>query len=108
MSLTKEQLDIRDAEIDWHLAKLCFHAEHQFVWADYSPTSNWSDGGKIIEKYNVDIRWYDPKLFPTLEGQWVGGLQVMHNQISKYYIGYGDTPLLAAMRAVVKAYPNAS
>lgn len=109
MTPTKVQKQDRDADIDWHLAQLFYHAKHQTVWADFSPTTDWAEGGKIIERYNVDIRWFDPEYNPTLEAPWMGGLMCKNtNGITVFITAFGHTPLHAAMKAVAKAYPITS
>lgn len=108
MKLTKDQLEARDATIDWHIAQVLRHASHPNVWIDYSPTSKWDDAGKLIEEYKIDIRYFDPTYHPDLPHPWMGGLFADKNGISYYFTAFGETPLMAAMNALVKAYPISS
>lgn len=55
----------------------------------YSPSTNWAQGGPLIEKYNLDI----DKIGPA---QWLA------TDNGDTY-GIGDTPLQAICRAVVRA-----
>ena len=58
----------------------------------YQPSTNWNQGGPIIEREQVAI-------FPTGDGTW-------RAQIGPGVYGvqaWGPTPLIAAMRAYVKA-----
>lgn len=102
MKITKDQLAQRDAEIDWAIAQLCFSALSEKVWHDFSPTTSWKDAGPIIEKYKVDIRYFDPETNPTLEGCWMGGIMIKNKKgITWYYTSFNNSPLKAAMQAVV-------
>ena len=103
--LTKEQELKRDAETDWRLAQLCCHAQYQSVWHDYSPTSDWREAGPLIEKYQIDIRYFDKNLSPDVGDEWMGGLNIVSKETNMltYCTAYGPTPLVAAMRALAKA-----
>lgn len=106
--LTKEQEQVRDAEIDWELARLCRHAQHQAVWRDYSPTSNWREAGVLIEQYQIDIRYFNKDLHPDLEYEWMGGVTLVSKKtkLLTYYNEFGPTPLIASMKTLVKALQN--
>lgn len=54
------------------------------------PSSNWSQGGPIIERESGEIR-------PGVRTKWIAS---MGNEMSRYSM-YGSTPLVAAMRAYV-------
>lgn len=55
----------------------------------YAPSVNWSQGGPLIEKYNLDI-------------DKIGPVQWLATDNGDIY-GIGDTPLQAICRAVVRA-----
>lgn len=96
--LTEEQRHIRDTEVDWSLAQYVYHASRKDIWEDYSPTSDWLEAGKLIERYNITIQFINST-------QWIGSI----NFYSKEYSASGPTPLLAAMHvlnAAVNDYQN--
>lgn len=101
--LTKEQLETRDAELDWVIARHAFHAEGRNVWNDYSPTTDWKEAGLLIERYKIDIRYFSKERNPNLEGEWMGGLQMPNKHgIQTFFTAFADTPLKAAMKALAK------
>lgn len=59
----------------------------------YSPSTNWAQGGPLIEKYNIKIDNHvsDGWVMPT---QWRAKMIQMPLKV-------GETPLLAAMRCLV-------
>ena len=62
--------------------------ERQIVWPeDYSPPTNWAQGGPIIERERIDVL-YEHDL------RWIAVPQ-------KGIESYGPTPLIAAMRCYV-------
>ena len=67
----------------------------------YAPSTNWAQGGPIIEKENM-------KVFPNVGGRWSAQIRhtvnhplVAHPVLDGWTNGAGDTPLIAAMRAYV-------
>lgn len=103
--LTKEQELARDAEIDWVIAENCCHARDRKVWDDFSPTTDWAEAGRLIEKYQIDIRYFNLETNPTLEHPWMGGLQIVckRTKILTYFTAFGPTPLIAAMTSLAIA-----
>ena len=103
--LTKDQEENRDIETDWFLAQVIFSAQAQNVWRDYSPTTNWLEGGSLIEKYRIDVRYFSKELNQNLEYEWLGGLQLVDKKtkLLNYYTAFSDTPLKAAMKALAVA-----
>lgn len=63
----------------------------QYDVADYSPSTEWSQGGPLIERYEVAI---SPEQFGWEAEVYNGGHM---NPVD----GAGKTPLIAAMRAIV-------
>lgn len=58
----------------------------------FNPSSDWSDGGPLIEKYQINLEW------DGIDGQaiwWKGA----HQDIVQFQLG--NTPLIAACRAIV-------
>lgn len=104
MRLTPNQLSTRDLELDWIIAQNFYHAESKQGWADFSPTSDWSAGGPLIEKFKIDIRYneldsYSERTFPWIA--WVEGKGP--SGYPRHFSESGPTPLLAAMKALVKS-----
>lgn len=65
--------------------------EHRNEVAYFSPSSNWEDGGPIIEREGMSID----------KGAWLGTEHPWQANAAHGYIEYGPTPLVAAMRAYV-------
>jgi hypothetical protein len=64
--------------------------EGQIVWPeDYEPSTNWAQGGPIIERWMIDCDTYR-----------YGWRAARHVSTTPTY-GYGPTPLIAAMRCYV-------
>lgn len=55
----------------------------------YAPQGSWNDVGLLIEKYGIDLEQY-------LKFRWRAEIEYEHS-------GFGDTPLIAACRAIVAA-----
>lgn len=112
--------DLSGAALDWAVAKaekvegLVTHKgrpafEKEFdpdCWADdsclkafkcwqyYAPSAEWSQGGPLIEKYKIDIG----APLENKNGPWNAATEWGHP------MGYkGDTPLIAACRAIVSS-----
>ena len=103
--LTKEQLATRDADLDWLIAQKFYYARSRSVWDDFSPTTDWIEGGRLIEKYKITIQWFDPKVNESSSGEWMGGLTICNQQGIEYFCAaYANTPLLAAMTALAKSF----
>ena len=94
------------AELDYWIAKIeicpspmimndvCIVGLHDMA---YSPSTNWSQGGPLIEKYSITIikckkdDFWQAAINTTCTMDWPEG---------EYY-AEGPTPLIAAMRAIV-------
>lgn len=102
--LTEKQKETRDADIDWEIAQRCYSAQGRTVWDDFSPTTDWIEAGPLIEKYQIDIRYFNLELNSTLDYPWMGGLQRINKVgLMQYFTAFGPTPLIAAMTALVKS-----
>lgn len=71
----------------------------EFGQVGYSPSTNWADGGPIIDQECIDLRKGNPIYFPKgnevgefYEPLWIAG------NVRKVH---GPTPLIAAMRCYV-------
>lgn len=94
--------ELTGAALDWAVAK----CEGLLVWVDspvrlyngseYKPSTDWSQGGPIIEREKIELRYYPDGAHPG-GGAWLAETQPDHNDQSEH----GPTPLTAAMRCYV-------
>jgi hypothetical protein len=97
----------RDADVDWIIAQNCRGASSINVWRDFSPSSDWKEAGPLIDRYQIDIRYFDPETNPNLESPWMGGLMIKNKCGIQYYCtAYGNTALIASMRALAKSFTD--
>jgi hypothetical protein len=61
-------------------------------WKAYSPSTDWAQGGPLIDKYEIDI-----------EKMYTDWLACLLNKTGATIVAEGDTPLQAICRAVVRA-----
>ena len=94
---------MKDDEIDWKLAQHFKYASHRSIWNDYSPTSDWREGGEFIDRFCIDIK-YDPCIQHHPDGNWFGGLTVYKDDVPTYVTAWGHTALLAAMKEIGRAH----
>lgn len=74
------------------------HVHDQNVWIQlyqFRPSENWARGGQIIEEH-ID------RLSRVAESEWMAHKTCYENP-EVYHTGYGETPLIAAMRCFVTA-----
>ena len=65
-------------------------------WRFYAPSTDWSQGGPLIEKHRVAVRPNDSgRWMAYAPGRWLNGLQ------------HDDAPLIAACRAIVASVLDA-
>lgn len=106
---TVETSQLSGAALDWAVAKAvglsvaedCGHfvAEEGTIYLGrvgraYSPSTNWSQGGPLIQEEQVEICWQG------IDGKaafWIARHQDAH------YNQSGDSPLIASCRAIVAA-----
>jgi hypothetical protein len=93
--------ELQGAALDWAVAKCdgyfvrnnSPHNEVLYMQQyGYSPSTDWSQGGPIIEREFIDIT-YD-----ALYGVWNSSIRT---EAQGWVYGVGDTPLIAAMRCYV-------
>ena len=65
------------------------------AWHQYRPSTDWAQGGPIIERGKIDVFWQDH------QHAWVGSMSRGTNKIGFRHLQYGHTPLIAAMRCYV-------
>ena len=87
--------ELKDAALDWAVAR-CEGGvgENQLLGAWYAPSTDWTQGGPIIEREGITVihigdDWEDEWQARRGDGHWQGDL-----------FG-GSTPLIAAMRCYV-------
>ena len=64
----------------------------QFVEDEFEPSENWADGGPIIEREKIGLKYTGAAMEFVA---WVNG------ELSTVHDHYGPTPLIAAMRCYV-------
>jgi hypothetical protein len=87
------------AALDWAVAKCEGHNMDYFQVVDaYLPSTDWAQGGPIIEREKIEIHKGNDLYFPSgnekgdyYEPLWIAGKQ------------HGQTPLIAAMRCYVES-----
>ena len=98
--------ELTGAALDWAVAKcegykpeywdddrLCFTDD----WgADFEPSCDWSQGGKIIEREEISIN----RDFHLSRVEWAAWTPAPIRDDAEAF-GYGETPLVAAMRCYV-------
>lgn len=67
-----------------------FSSCHNWMWVTYSPSTDWEQGGPIIESKKIRLWFY--------EHVWAGYSLCA---LDEGYAMLGETPLIAAMRAYV-------
>ena len=93
--------ELTGAALDWAVGYIMGEKlrilDRQIVWPeDYSPSTDWAQGGPIIERERMDIECWDFHSMPWKASMWwddensSGDIQM-----------YGPTPLIAAMRCYV-------
>jgi hypothetical protein len=64
----------------------------EFVEDEFEPSENWADGGPIIEREKIGLKYTGAAMEFVA---WVNG------ELSTVHDHYGPTPLIAAMRCYV-------
>jgi hypothetical protein len=84
--------ELTGAALDWAVAK-CEGGvgENQLLGAWYAPSTDWSQGGPIIEREGITVS----------DGSPVTGLEWMACDRGSTHIQHGPTYLIAAMRCYV-------
>ena len=73
--------------------KVCYIPKGKRSYYTYTPSTNWKQGGPIIEREDMTVgRQIDPT-------QWAA--EVFDARGATTFVGYGPTPLVAAMRCFV-------
>ena len=86
--------ELTGAALDWAVAKCegvlmrWERSTHDEAPLEYSPSTDWAQGGVIIEREKIEVFIRDEKWFA-------------YSSLSKPEDFYGETPLIAAMRCYV-------
>ena len=86
--------ELTGADLDWAVAKCegvlmrWERSTHDEAPLEYSPSTDWAQGGVIIEREKIEVFIRDEKWFA-------------YSSLSKPEDFYGETPLIAAMRCYV-------
>ena len=94
--------ELTGAALDWAVAK-CDGAPEYIVSTDwYSPSTNWAQGGPIIERENITIERNVKLRGCAVVGfyDWRASHPKNYGGLIRYS-GVGPTPLIAAMRCYV-------
>lgn len=84
----------RPTLVETGFGKVCYVDSDDRVSYDiFNPSENWQDAGQIIEKYRINLT---PQ---RDDGKWYAFITEFDRGI--YGNGYGDTALIAAMRACI-------
>lgn len=99
--------DLIGAALDWAVAKCegwikgdITHPKFCRLWRDQIrtpaayPSTNWAQGGPIIEREHIALDYYHTPIHPDVQPRW----EARHGS---GVFEYGPTPLVAAMRAYV-------
>jgi hypothetical protein len=79
--------ELTGAALDWAVAEC-----EEFVEDEFEPSENWADGGPIIEREKIGLKYTGAAMEFVA---WVNG------ELSTVHDHYGPTPLIAAMRCYV-------
>lgn len=100
-----------DAVIEqWATGAVCVSSHNAFEAVPFSPSSNWSDGGPVIDREWISVGNYYYDMGIAARNIWTAtkntygvlGVDIAYGPGAsrpKYY--FGETPLIAAMRAFV-------
>jgi hypothetical protein len=94
MSTVMKTSELTGAALDWAVAKCegvlmrWERSTHDEAPLEYSPSTDWAQGGPIIEREKIELFMRDEKWFA-------------YSSLSTPEDFYGETPLIAAMRCYV-------
>ena len=93
-----ETSELTGAALDWAVQQ-CegqrTDIDFAWWWEDYSPSTNWAQGGAIIERDKIDVMWCGDRWCAyTADAECTTG-EV------RQLVTEGATPLIAAMRGYV-------
>lgn len=102
--LYKDALLNGETKYGWHVSGLSEDSNDWVSLEAYSPSTNWAQGGPIIEREAVN--WYrnNKRGFPSDDRRWEAYITLNHDEVPMLrvqYRGRGATQLIAAMRCYV-------
>ena len=85
------------SELNWKIA-LSEGADPKFkeIWDDYTPTSDWTVAGRLIEKYKVSVH-YETRMPHYYNNQWVAFIHEPGVGVIREY----DNDVLVAVSKVI-------
>lgn len=97
--------ELTGAELDYWVAKandynavvsdgLCWVIDDPDHWERYQPSSDWSHGGRIIEREKIDVE------YRARQKQWFAMIELKASLPREW----GETCLIAAMRTFVSSH----
>ena len=88
--------ELIDAALDWAVAKCAGYRLDLAPEGSYTPSTDWSQGGPIIERERLQVT-------TERDGTWICSIPfaVEIGRYRKYIFTHGPTPLIAAMRCYV-------
>lgn len=97
--LTGALLDYWVARAEGIAHKDIFWREHGDFWTwghdyGYAPSTDWAQGGPIIERARITIAWQ------PMKGEWMAGM-TSATMLEFRWCGQAEAPMVAAMRAYV-------
>ena len=98
--------ELEGLPLNWAVASYC--DKHvslgDIIWGNYAPSTNWAQGGPIIQREKLTVMHDDDWKFDPTDPE-DNGERWMANTNDAYYESttYGPTPLIAAMRCYVAA-----
>jgi Protein of unknown function (DUF2591) len=104
MKVETEQLS--GAALDWAVAKIADkHVSLKDIhWGNYSPSTNWAQGGPIIEREEIDLLCdVEDETGEATNGNpgWIAQKWTLPLSLGQCLETSGPTPLIAAMRAYI-------
>lgn len=91
--------ELTGAALDWAVA-IAFNPAPE--WGKWNPSTNWAQGGPIVEKEGIDLHRMNSKLWSAM--WWADNSGMVKNPAQRFKHNIqisGSTPLIAAMRCYV-------
>ena len=92
--------ELSGAALDWAVAKAGGTTHIELVWetvrGKWSPSTNWALGGAIIEREDISVS----REFASNRVEWAAWTPAPIRDDAEAF-GYGESPLVAAMRCYV-------
>lgn len=99
-TVTLRTCDLIGAALDWAVAKAVTYVDYH----GWSPSTDWSQGGPLIEKHHVQTSFNGCGFSRSTTGEHWCAYACKDNGEELRPSGSGPTPLIAACRAIVSAH----